>query len=187
MLYKSFTRTIRDNVFEKSQNLLTNKYDVALFNIFTTFTTGASLQLPIFSFNQITILLLLTYGYLIPIINTKLTHMFLLAHTHTCILYDSEHIQNTLTVYSCIKQSAAWHSWVLTKNDDFEYGSITICQNFMNQAAVKYVKISTAQEGKLTGSEKTITKDIVAIIADITHCQRTSSQSTRKPLNQSNR
>ena len=37
-----------------------------------------------------------------------------------------------------------------------------------SQAAIKYANISAAQEGKFTGSEKTITKYIVSITADST-------------------
>ena len=53
----------------------------------------------------------------------------------------------------------------------------------MNQAAIKYTKISAAKEVKFTGSNKTITKDIIRMTADSTHRQWTPSQSTHKSLN----
>ena len=120
------------------------------------------------------------YNYVIPKINTKITYLFLLDCTPTFFLNDAEHIQHTLTVYGCIKQPAAWYSWVLTKTKDFKDNSITICQNFMNQAVIKYMKISTAQEVKCTGSNKTITVDISSMIADSTCRHRAPSHSTHK-------
>ena len=53
----------------------------------------------------------------------------------------------------------------------------------MNQAAIKYAKISAAQEGKFTGSKKTTTEEIVNMIANSTWIQRTPSQSTCNPCN----
>ena len=50
----------------------------------------------------------------------------------------------------------------------------------MNQAYIKYSKISNAQEGLFTGINKTTTKEIIIMINDSTHRQRASSQSTRK-------
>ena len=52
----------------------------------------------------------------------------------------------------------------------------------MNQAAIEYANISAAQEGKFTGSKKTITKNVVNMIADSTRFQRAPIQFTRKPL-----
>ena len=84
--------------------------------------------------------------------------MLLIARTPTRFLNNPEHIQNTLTMYGRINKPTVGYYWVLTNTNDFKDRSITICQNFMNQAAIKYEKISAAQKGKLTGSEKTITK-----------------------------
>ena len=53
----------------------------------------------------------------------------------------------------------------------------------MNQAAIKYTNISAAQEGKFYGSDKTITMDIIIMIADSARRQGTPSQSTLKPHN----
>ena len=56
----------------------------------------------------------------------------------------------------------------------------------MNQAATKYANIYTAQEGKFSDSDKTITEEIVSIIDDSNHNQCTQSQSTckyRSPAN----
>ena len=103
MLSKSFTGTIRDTVFEQAQNLPTDEYGITLFQLFTSFTVVAYLQISIFPFNKITSLLSLTYNYVILTINTKLTHIFLLACIPTHILDNSEHIQHMLTMYGPIK------------------------------------------------------------------------------------
>ena len=50
-----------------------------------------------------------------------------------------------LAVYGRTKQPAARYSWILTNTKNFEDSSITICQNFMNQATIKYAKIFVAQ------------------------------------------
>ena len=145
MYSKYVTGTICDTVFEQVQNLPTNKDGVALFKLLTFFTVVASLQLLILSFNQIISLLPSTVDYVFFAINANLTHISLLARTPTRVLKDAEKIQHTLTMYGCIKHPATWNTWVLTKNNDFEEGTITIYQNFMNQAFIKYKKISTAQ------------------------------------------
>ena len=59
------------------------------------------------------------------------------ARTPIRILSNAEQIQHTLTVYFRIKQPTSCYSWFITKTDDFKDGSITICQNFMNQSAIK--------------------------------------------------
>ena len=84
-------------------------------------------------------------------------------------------------MYIQIKQAGVWYSWVLTKSEDFEDGSITVCQKFTNQAEIKYAKTSAAQEVKFTGSDKTINKYIVRMIADSNFRQRALSQYTSKP------
>ena len=88
------------------------------------------------------------YDYVIFTINMKLTHIFLIASAPTRFLKDTENIQHTLTVYGCIKQPGVCNTWVLTNNNDFEDGTINICQNFMNQASINYADLSTAHEGK---------------------------------------
>jgi len=53
----------------------------------------------------------------------------------------SERINHTLNVYSKILQPEIWAQWVRNKVDQFEEGSITVCQDFMNSAVIKYNKI----------------------------------------------
>ena len=92
MLSKFITGTICDTVFDQVKNLPTNEDGVALFKIFMSFTVIKSLQLSILYLNQIMILLLSTYNYAIPTINTKLTHLFLIACTTTRILENAGQI-----------------------------------------------------------------------------------------------
>ena len=119
MLSKSVTGTICDTVFDQGKTLPTDKDGFLPFKIFTPFTVISYLQLPILSFKNITSLLTLTYDYVIPTINTNITHMFLLACTPTHIIDGIEHIQHTLTVYNRINHLAAWYTWVFTTNVDF--------------------------------------------------------------------
>ena len=62
MLSESVTGKFRNTAFEQAQNLPTNKDGVTIFNIFTSFTVVASLQILILSFNQITSLIPSTYN-----------------------------------------------------------------------------------------------------------------------------
>ena len=83
MLYKSVTGTIHDTIFKQAQNLPSEKSSVAILKLFTLFTIVTSLQRSILSLDQIMSLLMLKYNYIIPKINTKLAHIFLLARTPT--------------------------------------------------------------------------------------------------------
>lgn len=49
--------------------------------------------------------------------------------------------------------------------DDAENGVIVNCQAFMNSAAIKYGQISRDNKGEFAGSTKTVTEDIVAMVA----------------------
>ena len=82
MLPKSITGTIFNTVFDQVQNLPADKDIIALFKIFTLFSSVASLLPSILSYKKITSLLLSTYDYVIPTINTKLVNLFLCSHAH---------------------------------------------------------------------------------------------------------
>ena len=92
MLYKSINGTICDTIFEKSQNIPTEKDGVALLKTFMFFTVVTSPQLLILSFNQIMSILLSMYGYVIPTIKTKLTHLLFLTCMTNRILYEAKYI-----------------------------------------------------------------------------------------------
>ena len=82
------------------------------------------------------------WEFSIPVINGKLIHLFTLATTRSRALDESERIQHTLNVYSKILQPEMWGQWVRKKIDSFEEGGITVCQDFMNPATMKYNKIA---------------------------------------------
>jgi len=71
-----------------------------------------------------------------------------------------------LNVYIKILQPEIWAQWVRNKLDEFEEGSITVCQDFMNSAVIKYNKIiGEDSQGNFGGAITTIQEDIVAMMA----------------------
>ena len=71
-----------------------------------------------------------------------------------------------LTIYGHIKQPVQWAKWVQVQEDQFEESQITISQDFMYQASVKYTKIASSDSG-FHGSMKTLQDDIVAMVAAV--------------------
>ena len=161
---QSITGDIKDTIFSQFDNIPDEGDGITLFKKLTTFTSVASLQLSILSFNNITNFNPFDWNFSIPIINSKLLHLFILATTSTRTLLDAERIQHTLNVYSKILQPESWAQWVRTKCDEFEENKITNCQSFMNTATVKFNKI-IGKAGKFQGSVTTVQEDIVAMFA----------------------
>ena len=81
------------------------------------------------------------YQFNISLINTKLSHFFVLATTSNRSLTEEEKLQHTLTAYDRIKQPEVWNRWVQIQIDQFDEGGITSRQDFMNTAAIKYLKV----------------------------------------------
>jgi len=48
-----------------------------------------------------------------------------------------------------------WAQWVRNKVDSFEEGNVTVYQDFMNSATIKYTKIAGVS-GKFQGSITTV-------------------------------
>ena len=155
---------IRDTIFTQIGNIPTIADGVALFKKSTTFTSVASLQLSMLSFNSILSFNPFEHSFNIPTINSKLMHLFVLATTQHRNLDESERIQHTLNAYTKILQPEVWAQWVRNKLDSFEDGNITVCQDFMNSATIKYNKIA-ATEGGFKGSVHSVQEDIVALFA----------------------
>ena len=160
----SITGNLRDIIFNQYGNLPTHNDGIALFKQITTFSTVASIQLSMLSFQSILNFDPSSYDFNITTVNSKLCSLFTLATSSTRSLKDSERIQHTLTAYSKIIQPDTWARWVGNKLDSFEEGSITKCQDLMNMATIKYNKIINVS-GKFNGSTKTIQEDIVAMLA----------------------
>ena len=170
----SITGTLRDTIFTQAGNLPANTDGPSLFKKLTSFTSVASLQLSLLSFNTVTALNPFDYDFNISAINTKLMQLFVLCTTQHRILDDNERIQHTLNVYSKIKQPEVWAQWTMNKIDAFDDNQITVCQDFMNTAVVKFNKINATDKG-FKGSVHTVQEDIVALIAT-----KTPKKSTKK-------
>ena len=155
---------IRDTIFTQIGNIPTISDGIALFKKSTTFTSVASLQLSMLSFNSILSFNPFEHSFNIPTINSKLMHLFVLATTQHRDLDESERIQHTLNAYTKILQPEVWAQWVRNKLDSFEDGKIKVCQDFMNSATIKYNKIA-ATEGGFKGSVHSVQEDIVALFA----------------------
>ena len=160
----SIKGTLKDTIFNQFGNILTHTDGVSLFKQITSFSTVASIQLSMLSFQNILNFDVAAYDYSIPTINSKLCNLFTLATSSTRSLAESERVQHTLSAYSKILQPDTWARWVGTKVDLFEEGKTTKCQDFMNLATMKYNKIVNVS-GKFHGSTKTVQEDIIAMLA----------------------
>jgi len=155
---------LKNTIFMQLENIPDYDDGIALFKKPTTFTTVASLQLSMISFTNILNFSPSKLLFNIPAINSKLIHLFILSTTSSHTLDDSECISHTLNAYGKIVQLESWAQWMRTKVDSFEEGSITVCQEFMNAAVMKYNKI-ICEKGKFAGSITTVQEDIVAMVA----------------------
>ena len=100
----SISGDLKSNLFSQVRNLPTHEDGTRLFAQITNFTVGASLQLSMGLFKRILEFNPSDNGLNITAINTKLNHMFVLASIGKHTLRKPEHIQHTLTPYTCIKQ-----------------------------------------------------------------------------------
>jgi hypothetical protein len=161
---KSIEGDIKAMIFEQSDNMPTTQDGPNIFKLLMSFTIAASLQLSMMSFNQIITFDPATCNFNIPVINTKLTNLFMLATTNERDLSSAEKIQHLLTAYNRIKQPEDWAQWVRAKLDAFDEGTLTNCQTFMNAAALKYIKVSASNSGSFGGRSTTLADDIVAMV-----------------------
>lgn len=168
-LYKclkaSITGDIKATLFDQDGNIPLYEDGPLLFKKLTSFTIAASLQLSMLSFKQILEFSPAEHKFNIPMINTRLNHLFVLATTRDRRLTDAERIQHTLTAYARIKQPEAWAQWVRNQIDAFDSGLLQNCQSFMNSASLKFTKISSSDTG-FEGSLTTVQEDIVAMVAN---------------------
>ena len=115
---------------------------IQLFLDLTKHTSTTSIQLAVLAFNNIVHCDPSVFKFNIPIMNTKLSHLFVLATTCNRTLTEQENIQHTLAAYKLIQQPKTWSQWVTTQMDNFDDGKLKNCQNLMNTTAIKYIKIS---------------------------------------------
>ena len=173
----SISGSIKTTIFGQSGNLFTHEDGPVLFKKVTSFTPISSIQLSIASLQSILDFNPADHDFEISTINTKLTNLFILATTNTRTLKDSERIQHTLNNYAKILQPELWAQWVRDKMDSFDEGNITVCQDFMNSAIVKYNKI-VGKEGQFKGSITSVHEDIVAMV---TRSAKDTATKKRKP------
>lgn len=140
----SIKGSVRDMIFAQVNNLSENADGPSLFKMLTTFTSIASVQLSLMSLNSILEFNPLNLKFNIPRINTKLSHLFVLATTRTRTLDHNEH---NLNAYCILLQPEIWAQWVWNKEDSFKDGIITNCKDFMNSAVIKYSKICDSADG----------------------------------------
>ena len=178
-LKSSVRGNIKDSIFTQQGNLPAHSDGNALLKKLTSFTTVASLQLSLLSFNNILELNPADLEFNIQKINTRLMQLFVLATTQHRTLDEAERVQHTLNAYSKVLQPETWAQWVRTKIDSFEEGNITNCQSFMNTAVMKYNKIVT-HEGDFKGSVHSVQEDIVALLSTKTKAGKRKHQNSEK-------
>ena len=155
---------IRDIVYAQLDNLPDQEDGATLLKTITGFSMASSLQLTIQTIRNIQALEPSDFDYKVSAINTKLTHLFMLAASVNRQLTSEEKIQHTLTIYSKIKQPEAWAQWVRNKVDAFDEATLTSCQTLMNQGALKLMKIES-ESGEFRGRSTTLQEDVVAMMA----------------------
>jgi len=165
-LESSVTGDLKATIFTQSGNLPENEDRIKLFKLLTSFTTTASLQLSMISFNNILHFNSALHKFSIPTIKSKLINLVMLATTNTREFLDAEKIQHTINVYNKIKQPEIWAQWVRNQVDQFEEVKVAVCQTFMNKVLVKYNRIiGDGEHGDaFHGSTNTLQQDIVAML-----------------------
>ena len=161
----SISGDLKAVIFDQIGNIPTIEDGPTLFKTLTTFTMAASLQLSMLAVNNITAFDPADHKFNVPVINTKLSHLFVLAATHDQELSDQVKLQHLLTTYAKIKQPEQWAQWVCVQVDNFDSGNLANPQAFMNDASVKYAKISASSGAGFQGSATSLQEDIVAMLA----------------------
>ena len=163
-LKDSIEGDLRATMFDQFGNLPEFEDGPLLLKKFTSFTMASTLQLSMQSFVQIQNLDPADYAFNISTVNTKMTHLFLLATTGQRRISEAEKIQHLLTAYTKIRQPEVWAQWVRGRVDAFDEGQITNSQAFMNSAALKYIKLSSSEEG-FAARSTTVQDDVIALLA----------------------
>ena len=178
----SITGDLKALIYSQDGNLPDHEDGLLLFKTLTDLTMSSSLQLSNVAFKNILNFDPSTLDFVIPNINTKLNHLFVLASTQARQIGESERIQHTLTTYGRIRQPEEWAQWIRTQFNKFDEGGLTNCQDFMNKAVLQYNRITNSTEGGFKGSSNTVQEDIVAMIATAKKRKtNTSNASTAQP------
>jgi len=142
-LQSSITGDLFTIIFEQAANI-PHEDGLTLFLVLTSYTVSSSVQL---SMNAIQPLMAFDpskFKYEIPRINTSLLHLFVMALSPGRPLAKPERIQYILTTYVKICQPKYWASWVRTRTERVEDGTVVITsQTILNKAVLKYNKIKS--------------------------------------------
>jgi len=161
----SLKNPLRGLIFNQFANTPQHEDGPSLFFLATSFSTTSTLQVSQDSFHKLIMLDPSDYEFNIPLVNTELSNLFVLATTPHRSLSENERIQHALTTYARIQQPQTWATWVATQQDNFDDNLITVgSQLFLNSAARKYNKIKEKKKG-FHASSKSIQEEIVAMIA----------------------
>jgi hypothetical protein len=102
----------------------------------------------------------------IPVINTQLNQLFIMAATVQRPLDEAARVEYVLQVYDCIKRPEQWVQWVQTQFNLIRSGvGSHQCQAFMNTVTITYSEITQRQQGKFNGSTVTMQGEIENIVA----------------------
>jgi hypothetical protein len=165
----SLEGSVKSTMLHQTGNLQTNEDGVSFFFRLTQLTAVASLQLSMLSWKKIMEFDPTEYQFNIPVINTQLNELFIMAATVQRPLDEYARVEYVLQVYDRIKRPEQWVQWVQTQFTLIRSGvGIHSSQAFMNNATIIYSEITQRQQGKFNGSTVTMQgelENIVALIA----------------------
>ena len=164
-LKSSITGDLRATLLDQAATVTPTEDGPTLFKKLTSFTMMSTSQLMLQSLRKIIDFDPTEHNFSIPVINTKLNHLFMLATTPRRNLDDDERISHTIAVYAKIKQPELWAQWVREQMIQINQGKITNAQDFMNSAVLEYNHVCGQNGGTFNGSASTLTEDIVAMMA----------------------
>ena len=171
-LKNSIFAEIRTTIFDQIGNLPDHDDGPTLFILITKFILSSAIQLLMISFRQILNFDLTIHKFVVPMINTQLNHLFVLASTNNRTVSDPEKLQHIVTAYDKICQPELWAQWVRNSVERIENGTLTLPQNLTNDGTLKYTKIILF-EGRFAASCDTVQKDIVAMMGTIGRKKKT--------------
>jgi hypothetical protein len=179
-LKESLEGDIRQTVFAQPLNHPAFEDGASLFKTITGLSMASSLQLTIQTVQDIQALEPADFQYKIALLNTRLTHLFMLAASVNRQMSEEEKLQHTLTIYCKIKQPEAWAQWVRNKIEAFDENQLLSCQELMNSASLKQLKIAS-ETGDFRGRSTTIHEDVVAMLAAKSKRTPTAAHPLREP------
>jgi hypothetical protein len=175
----SLEGSVKSTMLHQTGNLQANEDGVAFFFRLTQLTAVASLQLSMLSWKKIMEFDPTEFQFNIPVINTQLNELFIMAATVQRPLDEYARVEYILQVYDRIKRPEQWVQWVQTQFNLIRSGvGIHNSQAFMNTATITYSEITQRQQGKFNGSTVTMQGEIENIVALIAKKNTRSTTAT---------